>query len=152
MFSGNLDRTKLLARIQSQFHLRGKVWNFIEYIRSCHVCQKLAEKRLGSIFICATRNSFSTSFSKIVIDIVGEINPASARGHRFLLYIITTCSSWAEAVPLKYVTSEAVAEAMLGDFCRMGFPDVILSSKGTEFVSRTMRNFTAMLSIVGVTI
>lgn len=38
-------------------------------------------------------------------------------------------------------------DALLSVFFLMGFPDVILSDSGTQFVSRTMRPFTDMLSI-----
>lgn len=42
---------------------------------------------------------------------------------------------------------EDVAEALMYVFCRMGFPDVILSENGSQLISLTMRSFTDMLSI-----
>lgn len=56
--------------------------------------------------------------------------------------IIDTCFRWVEAVPLKYTNSEDVAKALFSVFGRMWFPDVILSDKGSLFVSRRMRGFT----------
>lgn len=50
------------------------------------------------------------------------------------------------SVPLKYLTAEEVADTLILIFCRLGFPDVHLSEKASQFVSWTMRSFTDMLS------
>lgn len=42
---------------------------------------------------------------------------------------------------------ECGANELVNILCRMGFSDVILSNTGSQFVSRTMRDFTDMLSI-----
>lgn len=116
--------------------------------RSCHVCQKMAEK--GSVCSASVQSPTLSSypFQRVAIDIVGELHQISARGHRFILSLIDTCSRWVEAVPLKYIAAESVATALIGIFCCMGFPDVILFDNGSQFVSRTMRGFTDMLSIL----
>lgn len=49
----------------------------------------------------------SRLFQRITINIFGELQPASARGHGFTLGLIDMCSRWAEAVPLKYITAES---------------------------------------------
>lgn len=48
---------------------------------------------------------------------------------------------------MKYIPAEAVATALMGIFYHMGFLDVMLSENCTQFVSRTMRSVTVMLSI-----
>lgn len=40
---------------------------------------------------------------------------------------------------------EDIADTLMSVFCHMGFPDVILSDNGTQFVSKTMQSFTDIL-------
>lgn len=54
---------------------------------------------------------------------------------------------YVEAIPLKYTAVEDVADALMSVFCQMGFPGIILSDNGSQFISYTMRSFTDMLSI-----
>lgn len=70
------------------------------------------------------------AFHKIAIDFVSNIYPPSARVLRYIISIVDLCSHWVEALLFKCITAEDVAVALLSVFCRMGFPDVILSDKG----------------------
>lgn len=67
---------------------------------------------------------------KNTIDFVGKIYPPTARVLRYILSIVDLCSHWVEALPLKCITAEDIVVDLLSVFCRMGFPDVILSDKG----------------------
>lgn len=49
--------------------------------------------------------------------------------------------------PLKHATAQEIAGALFSIFCRMGFLEVTLSANGSQFLSRTMRRFTYILSI-----
>lgn len=75
------------------------------------------------------------------------IYPPSDRGYRFILTMVDLCMRYVEAIPLKYTAVEDVADALMSVFCQMGFPDIILSDNGSQFISYTMRSFTDMLSI-----
>lgn len=44
-------------------------------------------------------------------------------------------------------TTESIDEALFSILCRMGYPNVILSGNGSQFVCRSMRNFPDMRSI-----
>lgn len=91
------------------------------------------------------KGSSLTFRPKIAVDLMSEINPASTTGQRFILSLMDTCSRWVHCVPLKYTTSEDLANVLFSIFCRMGFPNVILDN-GSQFVSRTMRSITDKLS------
>lgn len=76
-------------------------------------------------------------WKQIAIDLVGKLQVPSGQGHRFIWTMVDLCTCWVEAIPQKYLTVEVIADALLSTFCCMGFPDVILSDNGTQFVSRT---------------
>ena len=60
-------------------------------------------------------------------------------------------SRYPEAVPLKTIDTETVAEALVNIFSRLGVPGEILSELGTQFVSDCMKEVTRFLSIKQIT-
>lgn len=72
-------------------------------------------------------------FQKIAVDIVGQLNVVSYKGNRFILTMVDLCTRWPETVPLKYITSEAITEAVFEIFSRIGFRKVILSDRRSQF-------------------
>ena len=81
------------------------------------------------------------------IDIIGQIDPASSKGHKYVLCIIDQATKWVEAVCLKSVTAKNTCEALLMVFCKIGFPRVIVSDNGTNFVSALTQEFYKHLGI-----
>lgn len=54
----------------------------------------------------------SRPFQKMALDLFGEIIPCSDRGHRYILSLTDTCTRWVDCLPLKFCTSEAIAECL----------------------------------------
>ena len=79
-------------------------------------------------------------FQRIAIDIVGPLN-RTKRGNRYILTVIDYGTKFPEAIPLKYIDSENVAEALVGIFARVGVPKEIISDQGTNFTSSVMKEF-----------
>lgn len=50
-------------------------------------------------------------FQKVAVDIIGPLNTVSDKGNRFILTMVDLCTRWPEAIPLKFVMSEAITEA-----------------------------------------
>jgi hypothetical protein len=46
-----------------------------------------------------------------------------------------------EAIPLKSISTEAVAETLVDIYSRLGVPEEVLSELGTQFVSDCMGEF-----------
>ena len=60
-------------------------------------------------------------------------------------------SRYPEAVPLKNIDTETVAEAMVDMFSRVGVPQEVLHDLGTQFVSEVMKEVSWLLSIKELT-
>ena len=56
-----------------------------------------------------------------------------------------------EAVPLKNIKTETVAEALLDMYSRLGIPEEVLSDIGTQFVSKCMEEVSRLLFIKQLT-
>ena len=92
-----------------------------------------------------------TSFKRVAVDIVGPIAPPSEAGHRNILTLVDYATRYPEAVPLKKITTEAVAEALLKIYSRVGIPEEVLTDQGTQFMSECMQEVSRLLSIKGLT-
>ena len=83
-----------------------------------------------------------TQFSRVSVDLVGPIHPATDRGNRYILTMVDYATRYPE-IPLKDIQTETVAEAMVNMFTRVGVPKEILSDQGSQVLPRN-----AMLSVV----
>ena len=73
--------------------------------------------------------------------------PTSEKGHRYILTLVDYATRYPEAVPLKNIETETVAEALLDMYSRLGIPEDVLSDLGTQFVSKCMEEVLRLLSI-----
>lgn len=73
--------------------------------------------------------------------------PASERGYRYILTVVDHASRYPEAVPLKNIQAETVAEALLDIYSRVGLPEEVLSDLGTQFVSEVMGEVCRLLRV-----
>lgn len=78
-------------------------------------------------------------FKRVAIDLIGAISPPSEADHRYILTLVDYATCYPEAVPLKNIDSETVAEALVDIFSRLGIPEEIVSDLGTQFVSDCMK-------------
>ena len=85
------------------------------------------------------------------MNLVGPISPPSEKGHRYILTYVDYATRYPEAVPLKNIETETVAEALLDMYSCLGIPEEVLSDLGTQFVSKCMEEVSRVLSIKRLT-
>ena len=88
-----------------------------------------------------------TPFKRVAVDLVGPIYPLSESGHRYILTLVDYVTRYPDAVPLKSITTESVAEALVDMYSRLGVPEEVLSDMGAQFVSECMAEVSRLLSI-----
>jgi len=88
-----------------------------------------------------------TPFDRVAVDLVGPIHPATDRGNRYILTMVDYATRYPEAVPLKDIQTETVAEAMVNMFTRVGVPKEILSDQSSQFLSAVMTEVCRLLSV-----
>ena len=86
-------------------------------------------------------------FKRVAIDLVGPISTPSEEGHRYILTLVDFATHYREAVPLKTIDTETVAEALVNSFSRLGVHEEILSDLGTQFVSDCMKDIFSRLDV-----
>ena len=147
LMSGHRGIKRTEDRVLSNFYWPGVNDDVARYCRSCDVCQKTAKK--GSVPKAPLQKMplISEPFKREAVDLIGPIVPCSERGHRYILTMIDTATMYPEALPLKNIDAESVAEALVEMFCRLGIPEEILSDRGAQFISETMKQVDRLLSI-----
>ncbi|XP_076457318.1 uncharacterized protein LOC143291362 [Babylonia areolata] len=147
VFGGHMANNSTFKRIQPFFFWPGYMSSVKHYCRSCHICQKTFPKGRVPAAPLQPVPVVEVPFSRVAIDLVGPIKPTSSQGHQYILTLVDVATWYPEAVALKSVTTEAVAEALLEIFSRTGIPDEVLSDLGTQFTSDIMREVMRLLSV-----
>jgi hypothetical protein len=86
-------------------------------------------------------------FKRVAMDLVGPIQPVTTSGYQYILTVVDYATRYPEATPLKRITTEAVAEALVAIYSRVGIPEEVLTDQGRQFVGEVMREVSRLLSI-----
>ena len=147
LLAGHVGAKKTTERILSSFHWPGLGADVRRFCRSCDVCQRTVNK--GSVVKAPLGRMplIDRPFHRVALDLIGPIHPPSEEGHRYILTLVDYATRYPEAVPLRTCTAEAVAEALIDLYSRLGIPSEILTDLGRQFVSSCMQEVSNLLNI-----
>ncbi|KAL5479791.1 hypothetical protein EMCRGX_G023369 [Ephydatia muelleri] len=114
--AGHLGRKKTTERVLQRFFWPGVSKDVAEYCRNCSSCQKASSKRVTPAPLIPLP-VIAEPFSRIALDIVGSL-PSSRSGNHFVLVICDYATRYPEAIPLRSVDAEHVAEQLVQVFSR----------------------------------
>ena len=146
IFGKHLGIKKTKDYIQTNFYWPGMQGDVISFCRSCDVCQKTTAKASVPRVPLGDMPLIDMPFRRVAVDLVGPISSPSEKGHRYVLTLVVYATRYPEAVPLKNIEIETVAEALLDMYSRLGIPEEVLSDLGTQFVSKCMEEVSRSLS------
>lgn len=145
--AGHMGIRKTNSRVRSCFTWPGMDADICRFCRSCDICQRTISKGRVTKVPLGNMPIIEQPFERVGVDLIGPIHPKSERGHRYILTMVDYATRYPEAIPLRGITTEEVAEAMLTVFTRMGVPKEILSDLGTQFTSQLMHEVSRLLSV-----
>ena len=114
-----------------------------EYCKCCDTCQRVNNKftkqrpELHPIPV-------SDVWKQIGIDLIGPL-PETERGNKYIITATDYFSKWLEAAALQDKTALGVAEFLFSLFCRHGWPEIVLSNQGQEFVNEVSRTLSTQM-------
>jgi transposase InsO family protein len=147
IMSGHLGIKKTKDRIWKSFWWRDLNGSVTRWVRSCDICQRTISKGRTSNVPLGKMPIIDTPFDRVAVDLIGPIVPASEKGNRYILTMVDYATRYPEAVALKDITAETVAEALVNMFSRVGIPREILSDQGGQFLSSVMKEVSRLLSM-----
>ena len=76
------------------------------------------------------------------MDMIGQINPSSSKGHQWVLAATDYFTKWVETVPMRSVASRDVISFVKEHIIhRFGIPQTITTDGGSVFISEEFRKF-----------
>lgn len=142
---GHLGRKKTLHRINQRFYWPTTSDEVARFCRSCEACQLDSSRRVSRAPLMPLP-IIPTPFRRIVMDIVGPL-PKSRTGKRYILVVCDYGTSYPEAIPLRSIEAEHIAEELVHIFARVGIPEEILTDQGTNFMSTLLGEVYRLMKI-----
>ena len=147
IFAGHLGIKKTFDRIVTNFYWP-RIFNIIPKLcASCDSCQRTSRKGDTCKVPLVKVPIVGIPFTKIAIVLIGPIGPTSQLGYHWILTIVDYATRYPEVVALRNTDTEAIAEALLSLFARVGIPSCILSDQGAQFLSKGMQDVSRSLSV-----
>jgi transposase InsO family protein len=141
--AGHLGRNKTAKRILAHFYWPTLFRDVREFCRSCDRCQKAGGRKCGKVPLIPLP-IMSVPFQRIAMDIVGPL-PKSNKGNRYILVICDYATRYPEAIPLRSIEAETIAEELVSLFSRVGIPNEILTDQGSNFTSKLLQELYRLL-------
>ena len=143
--AGHLGKAKTAHRILQRFYWPTLFKDVATFCRTCTVCQKSTHQR-GRRAPLISLPIIEEPFSRIAMDIVGPV-PKSRSGKRYILVICDYGTRYPEAIPLKSIDAECIAEELVVFFSRVGVPKEILTDQGSNFTSQLLTEIYRLLHV-----
>ena len=143
--AGHFSKIKTIGLLRRVFTWPGMNGDVKSWCQQCPECQKS---------VCAMNQRaplhplhvITTPFSRIAFDLVGPL-PRTIMGNKYILTCICLACKYPDAIPLKRVDVESVAESMLEVLSRTGIPKEILTDQGSVFTGKVMKQICSTLGI-----
>lgn len=128
-------RDQMIKLIQQQYAWKGMNKQIASFVQKCQTCAQV--KSAGRTNQASlTPRVASNPLSMVSVDLMGPY-PRSKRGKNYLLVITDVFSKWTQAYPLSNPDSKKVIQALeLDFFAKFGYPEVIISDNGPQFISK----------------
>ena len=143
--AGHLGRKKTTDRVLQRFYWPGVFRDVQDYCRTCTACQKSSARGVRRAPLIPLP-IMDEPFRRIAMDIVGPL-PRSSSGKRYILVICDYATRYPEAVALRTIDANTIAEELLAFFSRVGVPEEILTDQGTNFTSQLLSEIYRLLQI-----
>ena len=147
VWSGHLGITKTHDRVLRHFFWPGLKRDVSAYCRTCHTCQVTGKP--NQVIPPAPLRPIPVMgepFEHVLVDCVGPL-PKSKSGNEYLLTLMCLATRYPEAVPLRRITAQSVIKAMTKFFSTFGFPRILQTDRGSNFLSNVFEQVLRALSI-----
>ena len=119
-----------------------------EYCRSCGACQKFSQRKPAHVPMVPLP-VVDEPFSRVAMDLVGPL-PRSRSGNSYVLVMCNYGTRYPEAVQLRNIDAETIAEELVKIFVRVWIPQEILTDQGSTFSLNYSRSCTGLLRVSAI--
>ena len=134
-----------MKRILQRFWWPGISKDVGVFCKACSKCQLTSSRKVCPVPLIPLP-VMEVPFQRIEMDVVGPL-PRSRTGNRFVLVVVDHATRYPEAIPLRTVDAEQIAEALMGFFSSVGIPLEILTDQGFNFMSKLLKEVYHLMEI-----
>lgn len=118
LLAGHVGKKRSVQRVLQRFYWPSVYRDMAEWCKCCAICQKCSRRRKGYVPLMPLP-VIEKPFGRIVIDIVGPL-PRSRSGNSYVLVVCDYATRYPEAIALRSIDAEHVAEELIPMFARVG--------------------------------
>jgi hypothetical protein len=118
-----------------------------KYYKGCQECQKFGAVQMAP---AGPMNPIIKPwpFRGRGMDLIGQINPPTSKGHKWIMVGTDYFTKWVEAVPMRNVTAKDVIHFVKEHIIyRFGIPQTITTDQGSVFVAEEFQKFAKEMGI-----
>lgn len=118
-----------------------------KFVENCAICEKSKIHKHTHTPLQITSVA-SAPFEKIYIDFVGECNPNSSEGHKYIMTMTCDLTKYLIAIPVKDCTALTAARTIVENVCLVfNIPEIMVSDNGPAFIAETFKQMANTLEI-----
>lgn len=118
-----------------------------KYIENCAICERTKVHTHTHTPLQITSVAHKP-FEKLYIDFVGEINPNSLEGHKYILTVSCDLTKYVIMKPTFDQTALTAARTIVDEVCLVyNFPKIMVSDNGPAFIAETFAQMAKLLEI-----
>ena len=147
--AGHLSATATIKRITERMYWDGQNADIRRYCRECDICQRTKSANFKPYGKMEKPEPPSYQFHTVYVDIVGPLpKTGGGRLNEFILVSVDALSKWCTFQALRTATTSKIKELLVKNvFTLMGFPEVIVSDCGSQFLSKMFEEFCTSMNI-----
>ena len=144
---GHFGAHRTLLRARGQFFWARMSTDVRDWYRSCQTCCARRPKP-SAPHHPAHRQVVAAPLQCVALDILGPLDPPTARGNRYIMVVVDYCTKWVEAMPMVDQTAQTCARHFVEGFvCRLGIPEQLHNDQGRQFESALFQEMCRLLHI-----
>ena len=142
--AGHAGYIRTINRIRERFFWPSMVKDVSRHLKNCQVCKTV---KSGKGHKAPLKPLVVTRPLEIVsMDVVGPL-PVSDLGNKYIITMMDLFSRWPAAYPVNDMSAETVIRCLKDWGGAFGFPETILTDRGSNFTSDTMRRACKALNV-----
>lgn len=138
--AGHLGIKKTISRIQKFYYWPGIFRDVKQFVKSCNSC---LEHKIPQVMPAGKMHTMKARgpWEVLTVDFIGPF-PRSSKGHKHLLVMQDKLTKWVEFTAIGEATAASL-KRLIRDrvLCRFGWPKILISDNGSQFVSRLFKTF-----------
>ena len=139
ILSGHCSLARTMSKLMQEFYFFSMNARVRRYVKSCDLCQRGGNRKVGGKAPLMSMPIVKDPFDTVYIDLVGEVQPSSAEGHRWILTMMCASTRFPIAIPMKRIDSVSIAEELMNQFNIFGHPRLIISDNGANISSSILK-------------